>query len=112
MDAVHRRGNCDSEINLSLECIRTGDSMNVGDYVFVIKPDDPFYGQKCIIRAVATDFSGKITGYTVIPYHSKPCHAGENRDSENGGTYRDYASEDVQYTTRRRRTMTPQMQLL
>ncbi len=76
--------------------------MTIGNYVFVIKPDDPFYGQKFIIRAVATDFSGKITGYTLHPYHA----------NGNEGAYRDYAPEDVQYTTRRRTKVTSQMQLL
>ncbi len=75
--------------------------MTIDDYVFVIDPDDPFYSQKFIIRAIETDFSGKITGYTLTPY----------RPNENG-TYRDYAHEDVQYTTRRRKKVTPQMQLL
>jgi hypothetical protein len=70
--------------------------MDVADYVFVINGDDEFYGHKFIIRAVQTDFSGKITGYTV---------------NGHSGRYRDYPTTDLQYTTRRRKTFTSQMQL-
>lgn len=71
--------------------------MDVGNWVFVINPDDEFYGNKCVIRAVATDFMGRITGYTV---------SGQN------GRWRDYLTTDLQYTTCEGLTFTSQMQLL
>jgi hypothetical protein len=71
--------------------------MDINDYVFIINPTDPCYGQKGIIRGVAVEFSGKITGYTVT---------GEN------GQWRDYHPTDLQYTTLTRKTFTSQMQLL
>ena len=70
--------------------------MEVDDYVFVINGDDKFYGTKFIVRAVQTDFGGKITGYTV---------------NGNGGKWRDYLPTDLHYTTRRRIKFTSQMQL-
>jgi hypothetical protein len=71
--------------------------MDVTDYVFVINDADPLYGEKFIIRAVQTDFAGRITGYTV---------------NGNKGQWRDYAPTDLQYTTRWRTKFTSQMQLL
>ncbi len=71
--------------------------MDIGDYVFVINPRDGCYGQKFIIRAVATDFHGRITGYTV---------------NGHSGRWRDYRSTDLQYTREDGKIFTPQMQLL
>lgn len=71
--------------------------MNVGDYVFVINPADEYYSYKFIIRAVALDFNGRITGYTVN---------GVN------GRWRDYLITDLQYTPPQGVTFTSQMQLL
>lgn len=76
--------------------------MDVADYVFVINPDDRYYGQKFVIRGVQTDFYGRITGYTVRAY---PLNAPPNR-------YRDYLPADLQYTTEQGQTFTSQMQLL
>jgi hypothetical protein len=69
--------------------------MDIDDYVWVIKKDDTLYGHKCRIAAIQTDFDRHITGYTL----------------NDRGVYRDYAPEDVEYTTARRRHMSGQMQL-
>lgn len=71
--------------------------MDIDNYVFVINETDEFYGHKFIIRAVTTDFYGRITGYTVNGHNGKR---------------QDYATTDLQYTTKYRTKFTPQMQLL
>ena len=71
--------------------------MDIDDWVFVIKPGDPCYGQKFAIKAIQTDFDEHITAYTV---------GGQN------GKYRDYAPQDLHYSTPRGRSFTHQMQLL
>jgi hypothetical protein len=64
---------------------------------YIALADDECDGQKFLTCAVATDFAGKITGYTVNGY---------------GGQWRDYTITDVQYTTEQGRTYTSQIQLL
>jgi hypothetical protein len=71
--------------------------MDVDDYVFVINPEETCFGKKGIIRAVQTNFDGRITDYTV---------------SGTRGMYRDYAPVDLQYTHKYSRKFTSQMQLL
>jgi hypothetical protein len=73
------------------------DVMNIGDPVFVINSADAYFGHRFIIRGVAQDFQGRITGYTV------------NGD---GGHWRDYAITDIQYAISGQKSATRQMQLL
>lgn len=73
--------------------------MTIGDYVWIIKPSDRYFGEKFIIRAVQTDFQGRATGYTV------------NGNDANGGKWRDYDARDVTYTTKHRTKFTTQMML-
>ncbi|MDY0093549.1 MAG: hypothetical protein RBT80_12695 [Candidatus Vecturithrix sp.] len=70
--------------------------MNLHDMVFVINPQDKYYGQKFLIEGIQTDFYGRITSYTV----------------RTAKGYRDYAVTDVQYAPHQQCTCTPQMQLL
>lgn len=70
--------------------------MNIDDYVNVIAPADRDYGKKARIVGMQMTFEGRVTGYTVLLR----------------GSWKDYHSYDVQYTTKRRRKITPQMQLL
>ncbi len=81
--------------------------MDITDYVFVINSTDTFYGQKFIIRAIETDFVGRITGYTVSDFPTNG-HA----ETTLQGKYRDYLPTDLQYTTKQGQTFTLQMQLL
>jgi hypothetical protein len=70
--------------------------MKIDDYVNIINPDDRDYRQKARIVGIEQTFAGSVTGYTVLLR----------------GFWKDYSYYDVQYTTKRRRKITPQMQLL
>ena len=70
--------------------------MNLDDFVFCINSHDRHYGQKFIIRGIETTFDGRITMYMV----------------SDKGHWKDFVPTDLQYTTRRRRKFTPQLQLL
>ncbi len=81
--------------------------MDITDYVFVINSTDTFYGEKFIIRAIETDFVGRITSYTVSDFPGNG-----HEETALKGKYRDYLPTDLQYTTKQGRTFTQQMQLL